>query len=50
MAALKAANIEVAYKEYPGCFHAFDFFGTPISEDAQSFTYDSYADFYDRYL
>ena len=48
--ALKEAGIEVAYKEYEGCFHAFDMFGQPISEDAQSFTYDQYADFYDRHV
>ncbi len=46
--ALRESGVEVAYKEYEGCFHAFDFMGQGVSNDAQSFTFDKYADFYVR--
>ena len=48
--ALRDAGIEVEFKEYPGCFHAFDMFGDGISEDARNFTYCRFADYYDRYV
>lgn len=48
--ALRDAGIEVAFKEYPGCFHAFDMFGDGVSEDARNFTYGRFADYYDRYV
>ena len=48
--ALRDEGIEVAFKEYPGCFHAFDMFGDGISEDARNFTYGRFADYYDRYV
>lgn len=48
---LKEAGIEVAYKEYENCFHGFDLFPDcgVIAKDALNFTYDTYAEFYDRY-
>ncbi len=49
--ALKNANIEVAFKRYDGCFHGFDF-AVPkaeVSKNAQDFTFQSYADFYDKF-
>ena len=50
--ALKKAGIEVAFKEYPNCFHGFDAMAgdTPIGKDGLDFTFSNYADFYDRYL
>lgn len=49
--ALRDAGVDVAFKEYPDCFHAFDFLGEAgVSQDALNFTYDSFAAFYDRYL
>ena len=50
VSALKAVEVDTAFREYPGCFHGFDFFKAPISRDAQDFTYNSFADFYDRYV
>ncbi len=48
--ALREAGVEVAFKEYEGCFHGFDILAeTGVSADAVAFTYDQYADFYDRY-
>lgn len=47
--ALRDAGIEVAFKEYPGCFHAFDMMAKGIGDEAKDFTYDRYAEFYDRY-
>ncbi len=50
--ALRAANVDVAYKEYPGCFHAFEMFAADrdIGKDGMGFQLDSYAAFYDKYL
>lgn len=48
--ALKEAGVEVAFKTYEGCFHGFDLLGnTGVSADALAFTFDRYAEFYDRY-
>ena len=46
--ALRDAGVEVAFEEYENCFHAFDMLGTPVSEAALDFTFDSFATFYDR--
>lgn len=50
--ALRDAGIEVRYAEFEGCFHAFDVIaqGTEIGAVALNFTFDNYADFYDRFL
>ncbi len=50
--ALKNAGVDVAYEEYDNCFHGFDLI-TPeadISKAALAFTFQSYADFHDRYV
>ncbi len=48
--ALSDAGVEVAFKEFEGCFHGFDIVAdTGISAEAVTFTYDRYAEFYDRY-
>ena len=49
--ALRAAGVDVAYKEYEGCFHAFEFFAAerPVGRDGMNFTFDAYAEFYDKY-
>ncbi|WP_341251475.1 alpha/beta hydrolase [Euzebya pacifica] len=49
---LRAAGVEVAFREYEGCFHAFEG-AVPradVSRDAQDFTYDTFGEFHDRYL
>ena len=49
--ALRGAGIEVLYKEFENCYHGFELI-TPdndISKAAVAFTFDSYAEFYDRY-
>ena len=48
--ALRDAGIEVRYAEFEDCFHAFDVIaqGTEIGAVALNFTFDSYAEFYDR--
>ena len=48
--ALEAAGIDVAFKEFQGCFHAFDFFNKEISQEAVEFTYGQFREFYDRYV
>ena len=49
---LKAFKIPVKFKRYPKCFHGFDQLipNSKISQDALSFTFNSYAEFYDSYL
>lgn len=49
---LRAAGVEVAYKEYQNCFHGFETVAgdTSIGQDGLNFTFSSYADFYDRYV
>ena len=48
---LRQANVEVVFKEYEGCIHGFEGLarGTELSEDASNFTFQNYADFYDRF-
>ena len=48
--ALRDAGVEVTFREYKGCYHVFDMFGQGIAEDARAFTFDQYAEFYDRYV
>ena len=50
--ALKSANIPVEFKLYKGAFHAFDSVApkTSISKDAISFTQESFAAYYDKYV
>lgn len=50
--ALRTENTNVIYKEYPGCFHCFEWIvpKAQVSKEAQDFTYQAYADFYDLYL
>ncbi|MEM0952988.1 MAG: alpha/beta hydrolase [Pseudomonadota bacterium] len=49
---LRDAGVEVAYREYEGCYHGFDFIGgkAAISQQAIDFTYQQFADFYDRFV
>jgi len=49
---LKNAGIEVKFKLYEGAYHGFDAYApkAQISKDAVKFTYDSYAEFYDKYI
>ena len=46
------AGIDVAYEEYQGCYHGFDFIGgeASISKQARAFTYDNFGAYYDRYV
>jgi len=50
--ALKKEGVEVKFRLYEGCFHGFDVFvpKAQISKDAVKFTYDSYAEYYDKYV
>lgn len=52
VAALKKFNIPVKFKIYKGCFHAFESFvpQCEIAKDAINFTYNSYAEYYDKYI
>jgi acetyl esterase/lipase len=49
---LRKANINVLFKEYKGCFHAFDMVlkEPKVSKDAREFTYNSFAAYYDKYI
>ncbi len=50
--ALKVAGVDVKFKLYEGAYHGFEVFvpEAQISKDAIKFTYDSYAEFYDKYV
>lgn len=48
--ALREAGVAVSFREYKGCYHAFDMLGAAVSDDAKKFTYDQYAEFYDRFV
>ena len=50
--ALRDADVDVAFKEYEGCYHGFDLIGgnADVSKDARTFTYENFATFYDRYI
>jgi len=49
--ALKKFNIPVKFKLYERCFHGFDtLVKSGISNDALNFTFDSYAQYYDKYI
>ena len=49
--ALRQAGIDVAFEEYKGCYHGFDIMGQGgIADEAKEFTFNQYADFYDRYV
>jgi len=50
--ALKKEGIEVKFELYKGAYHGFDAYvpHAQISKDAVKFTYDSYAEYYDKYL
>mgnify|MGYP001181123128 FL=1 len=48
---LRNAGVEVCYREFENCFHGFDGVpNAPISKAARDFTFDSYQEFYDRYI
>ena len=49
---LHKAGIDVAFEEFPGCFHGFESVLTKleIAKAAEDFTYGKYAEFYDRYV
>jgi len=44
--------VDVKFKEFENCFHGFEIVAgkTPIGQEGQRFTYDSYAEFYDKYI
>ena len=50
--ALKDENVEVAFREYEGCYHAFELLSPKanVSKDAWNYTFDNFAEFYDRYV
>ncbi|MBJ2175141.1 alpha/beta hydrolase [Aureibaculum sp. A20] len=50
--ALKQENIDVKFKLYKGAYHGFDAYvpNAQISKDAVKFTYDSFGEFYDKYI
>ena len=49
--ALQDAGVEVRFAVFEKCFHAFDNIAADadISKAALAFTFDSYAEFYDRF-
>ena len=49
---LKAGGIDVAFKVYERCTHGHEQMApdSPIGRDGIAFTYDNYADFYDKYV
>jgi len=49
---LKKANVDVKFKVYKGAYHGFDAYvpEAQISKDAVKFTYDSFGEFYDKYI
>ena len=50
---LKAEGIDVAFKVYERCIHGPEMNASPdspLGRDGIAFTYDNYADFYDKYV
>lgn len=48
---LKKFKIPVEFKVFKGCFHGFDLLAkSKISTEALKFTFDSFGEFYDRYI
>jgi acetyl esterase/lipase len=49
---LRSAGIEVAFKLFEGCFHGFEGLvpKAAVSQEANQFSLESYADFYDKYI
>lgn len=49
---LKAAGVDVVFKIYERCTHGHEMTipDTPIGQDGANFTFDNYADFYDKYV
>ena len=49
---LRDAGVEVAFKVYDACTHGHEVIvpDSPVGQDGLAFTYDNYADFYDRYI
>ena len=52
MERLRDAGVEVAFKVYDACTHGHEVIvpDSPVGQDGLAFTYDNYADFYDRYI
>ena len=50
--ALKKEGVDVTFRLFEGCYHGFDAYvpKAQISKDAVKFTYDSYAEYYDKYI
>jgi len=50
--ALEMEGIDVKFKLFKGCYHGFDAYvpKSQIAKDAVKFTYDSYAENFDKYL
>ena len=49
----KAAGIDVAFKVYERCIHGPEMNASPdspLGRDGIAFTYDNYAEFYDKYV
>lgn len=49
---LKKANIPVKFKLFEGCYHGFEILipKKQVSKEARNFLYDTYAEFYDKYI
>ena len=49
---LEAAGVDVAFKLYEKCTHGPEMIApdSPLGQDGIAFTFDNYADFYDRYV
>ena len=49
---LKAAGVDVVFKVYERCTHGHEMIipDSPIGQDGVNFTFDNYADFYDKYV
>jgi len=50
--ALEMEGIDVKFRLFKGCYHGFDAYvpKAQIAKDAVRFTYDSYAEYYDKYV
>jgi acetyl esterase/lipase len=49
---LQEAGVDVRYRCFRGCYHAFELIGNggQVARDARTFTVDTYAELYDTYL
>ena len=48
--ALRKDGVTVEFELFEGCYHGFDLMETTVSKQARDFTFNRFAEYYDRYI